>query len=75
MTITDPGIEVATTDVVDVVDVDARTRTHGNDRRGARPRLRRSLPAPTRSGGITAAIAALTTVLYTWSLSSVGYAN
>jgi 4-amino-4-deoxy-L-arabinose transferase-like glycosyltransferase len=30
---------------------------------------------PTRSGWITAAIAALATVLYTWSLASVGYAN
>ncbi len=30
---------------------------------------------PTRSGWITTAIAALAAVLYTWSLSSVGYAN
>jgi hypothetical protein len=30
---------------------------------------------PSRSGWITAGIAALATVLYTWSLSSVGYAN
>jgi 4-amino-4-deoxy-L-arabinose transferase-like glycosyltransferase len=33
------------------------------------------LRRPSRSGWITAAIGALTAVLYTWSLSAVGYAN
>jgi len=33
------------------------------------------LPAASRAGWITAAIAVFTTVVYTWSLSSVGYAN
>ncbi|HZP28627.1 MAG TPA: glycosyltransferase family 39 protein [Acidimicrobiia bacterium] len=69
MTVTDSGI-VATVDADD-----RRTEPLGNDRRSARPRLRRSLPAPSRSGWITGAIAVLTAVLYTWSLSSVGYAN
>jgi 4-amino-4-deoxy-L-arabinose transferase-like glycosyltransferase len=74
VTITDPAPNAIAT-----VDGDAgadRTETLGNDRRGDRPLPRRSLPAPTRSGWITAAIAALTAVLYTWSLSTnVGNAN
>src|SRR5262249_40443528 len=74
VTITDPAPTAITT--VDADTATGRTGTHGNDRRGARPRPRWSLPAPTRSGCIPAAIAAFAAVLYTWSLSTnVGNAN
>jgi 4-amino-4-deoxy-L-arabinose transferase-like glycosyltransferase len=44
---------------------------------GSAPRPLRSLPwrRPSRSGVIVSAIAALTALLYTWSLTSVGYGN
>ena len=52
---------------------------HGGPPRGLPGRPRRSWPPswrrPSQSGWIVAAIAALTAVLYTWSLSSVGYGN
>src|SRR5438874_421256 len=36
---------------------------------------RRKMRRPSRSGWITAGIAAFTTVLYTWGLGNAGYAN
>ena len=52
---------------------------HGGPPRGLPGRPRRSWPPswrrPSQSGWIVATIAALTAVLYTWSLSSVGYGN
>ncbi len=75
MTITDPGQVLAP-----VERADGNGERYGETgdttprgTRNRRPRL--AWPMPTRSGWITTAIAALTAVLYTWSLSSVGEAN